>query len=206
MFEGQVFQFMALPFGMSLSLWIFTKLIDVLALHLCQRAVSVFPYLGDWLIRDLISNRLISSTKSCLQIVQSLGFISNLKKSDVISAQKFMFFLTQQNIVRVPQDQVDSILLTIKRFFSQAQVTAQTYLSLLGKLSAAADFVVLGRLHLCRLQMCLVCLDNQSKCVNKSTDKPIKTIINCKTTASKILLIGDSVLSGINKKGLNKNL
>ena len=48
--------------------------------------------------------------------------------------------------------------------------------------------------------------NNQSKRVNKSTDKPIKTVISRKTTASKTLLIGDSILSGINKKGLNKNV
>ena len=39
---------------------------------------------------------------------------------------------------------------------SQTQVSARTFLSLLGKLSPAADFVLLGRLHLLPLQMCLL--------------------------------------------------
>ena len=39
----QVFQFMALTFGMSLSLWIFTKLMEVIAVHLRQCAISLFP-------------------------------------------------------------------------------------------------------------------------------------------------------------------
>ena len=51
----------------SPSPWIFTNLIDVIALHLRQRAISVFPYLDDWLIKDLIRNRLIFHTKYCLQ-------------------------------------------------------------------------------------------------------------------------------------------
>ena len=101
----QVYQFTALPLGMSLSPWIFTKLMDVIAAHLRQHAISLFPYLDDCLIRDLIRNRLISHTIYCLQTVQSLGFIPNLKKSDLIPGQKFVFigmkFLTQQNIVRV---------------------------------------------------------------------------------------------------------
>ena len=67
-----------------------------------------------------------------------------------------MEFLTQQNIVRVPADRVDSLILTIKTFLSQSQVSARTFLSLLGKLSAAADFILLGRLHLRLLQMCLL--------------------------------------------------
>ena len=60
MFEGQVFQFTALSFGMSLSPWIFTKLMAVIASHLRQRAISVLPYLANLLIRDLIRNQLIS--------------------------------------------------------------------------------------------------------------------------------------------------
>ena len=59
----------------------------------------------------------------------------------------------QQNIVKVPQDRVDSLLLTIKLFLAQMKVSAQIFLSLLGKLSAAADFVLLGRLHLLPLPM-----------------------------------------------------
>ena len=117
MFEDQVFQFMAIPFRMSLSLWIFTKLMDVNAEHLHQSAIPLFPYLDNWLIRDLIHSRLVSHTIYCLQTVQSQGFIPNLKKSDLIPSQKFTFiemeFQTQQNIVRVPADRVDSLLLIV---------------------------------------------------------------------------------------------
>ena len=154
---------------MALSPWIFTKMMDVIASHLHQHTIPVFPYPDDWLIRDLIRNRLIPDTKYCLQTVQSLVFIPNLKNSDLIPAQKSTFigmeFLTQQNIVRVPQNWVDSLLLTNKLFLSQMQVSVGTFLSLLGKLgvvsllgklSAAADFALLGRLHLHPLQMCLL--------------------------------------------------
>ena len=122
-FEHQVFQFTALPIGMSLSPYIFMQLLNVVAAHLRIRAVCLFPYLDDWLIRDLIRNRLISHTKYTLQMVQNLGFIPNLKKSDLIPTQKFTFigmeFLTQQEIVRIPADQVKDLILTIKIFLSQ---------------------------------------------------------------------------------------
>ena len=117
--EHQVFQFMALPFGMSLSPWIFTKLMNVIAAHLRLRAVSLFQYLDDWLIRDLIHYRLISHTKYTLQTVQNL----DLKKSDLIPAQEFTFigmeFLTQQKIVRVSANRVKTLILTIRTVLSQ---------------------------------------------------------------------------------------
>ena len=133
---------------------------DVIAAFLRQRAISVFPYLDDWLIKNLIHNRLITQTKICIQTIQSLGFLPNLKKSDLFPAQKFTFigmeFLTQQNLVRVPADRVQNLILTIKKIMSAKHVSARTFLSLLGKLSAAADLVLLGRLHLRPLQMCLL--------------------------------------------------
>ena len=67
-----------------------------------------------------------------------------------------MEFLTQQNLVRVPVDRVQNLILTIKKIMSAKHVSARTFLSLLGKLSAAADLVLLGRLHLRPLQMCLL--------------------------------------------------
>ena len=49
--KDQVYHFSALPFGMFLSPLIFSKLMDVIAAFLRQRAISVFPYLDDWLIK-----------------------------------------------------------------------------------------------------------------------------------------------------------
>ena len=66
-----------------------------------------------------------------------------------------MEFLTEENIAWVPPDHIESLLLTVKQFLTQTQVSAQTFLSLLGKLSAAADLVVQGRLHLRLLQISL---------------------------------------------------
>ena len=124
------------------------------------RAISVFPYLDDWLIRDMIRSQLLPQTIYCFQRVQSLGFISNLKKSDLISTQNITFigmeFLTQQNLVRVLADRIEALILTIKSVLSHNQVSAWTLLSFLGKLSAAADFVLLGRLYLRPLQNCLL--------------------------------------------------
>ena len=158
--EDQVYHFTELPFRMSLSPLIFSKQMDVVAAFLCQRAISVFPYLDDWLIKNLIGYCLITQTRFCLQIIQSLGFLPNLKKSYLFPSQKFTFigmeFLTQQNLVRVPMDRVQNLFLTIKTFLSLKYVSTRTFLSLLGRLSAAADFVILGRLHLRPLQMCLL--------------------------------------------------
>ena len=47
------------------------------------------------------------------------------------------------------------ILETVRTFSRKTSVSARDFLSLLGQLNAAADFVMLGRLHLRPLQVSL---------------------------------------------------
>ena len=94
-----------------------------------------------------------------IELIMSLGLIINEEKSDLVPSQNFVFigmeFLTHKNIVRVQLDRVQGILELLLWFKKQKQVSARVFLSLLGKLSAAAQFVLLGKLHLRPLQMAL---------------------------------------------------
>ena len=94
-----------------------------------------------------------------IHFVNSLGLIINYKKSDLVPAQVFTFigmeFLTHINIIRVPQIRQIKILETVRMFSQTTSVPARDFLSLLGQLNSAADFVMLGRLHLRPLQISL---------------------------------------------------
>ena len=157
--KGQTFQFKALPFGLATSPFVFTSLMVTKATHLRRRSVVLFPYLDDWLVRNQIRADILRDQQFTIKLISSLGLIINEKESDLIPAQNFVFigmeFLTHKNIVRVPWDRVQDILSLVLWFKKQEQVSARLFLSLLGKLSAAAQFVVLGRLHLRSLQMAL---------------------------------------------------
>ena len=163
MFENQVFQFKdkikkALPFGMFLSQWIFTKLMNIIVAHLHQCAVSLFLYLDDLLKRS--NSQQICISHNILPL--------NSSKSRNHSRSKEVRFDTS-SAIHLHRDGISdttqhsqgtsrlhrNLFLTIKLFLTQTQVLTRTFLSLLGKLSAAADFL-LGRLHLQTLQMCLL--------------------------------------------------
>ncbi|MEW8547329.1 MAG: reverse transcriptase domain-containing protein [Candidatus Thiodiazotropha sp.] len=157
--KGQIFQFKALPFGLATSPYVFTRLMVAVATHLRKRSIVLFPYLDDWLIRNQIRLDLLRDQQFSITLITSLGLIINEEKSELAPSQNFVFigmeFLTLRNIVRVPADRVQNILNLLEWFKCQSQVSARAFLSLLGKLSAAAQFVVLGRLHLRPLQMAL---------------------------------------------------
>ena len=94
-----------------------------------------------------------------MSLINSLGLIINYEKSDLVPAQVFTFigmeFLTHINIFRVPQARQMKILDSVRIFLQKTSVSARDFLSLLGQLNAAADFVMLGRLHLRPLQISL---------------------------------------------------
>ena len=158
--KGRVFHFRALPFGLSTSPYIFTLLMTVIVTYLRRRAIILHPYLDDWLSRNQSRLILLEHRHFIIQLITSLGLIINQEKSDLIPTQMFTFigmeFLTHMNIVRVPQARVQILLETVKKFSQKTYVSAREFLSLLGQLNAAADFVMLGRLHLRPLQMSLL--------------------------------------------------
>ena len=133
---------------------------SVIGTFLRARAITLHPYLDDWLARSQNRRVLLEHRQFLLCLINSLGLIINYEKSDLVPAQVFTFigmeFLTQTNIVRVPHDRVLKILETIRQFSQKYSVSARDFLSLLGQLGAAADFVMLGRLHLRPLQMSLL--------------------------------------------------
>ena len=154
-----MYQFKALPFGLSTSPFVFTSLMTVIATFLRRRAITLHPYLDDWLARNQNRRRLLEHRQFILSLINSLGLIINYEKSDLVPAQGFTFigmeFLTHINIIRVPQARQMKILETVRMFSQKTSVSARDFLSLLGPLNAAADLVMLGRLHLRPLQMSL---------------------------------------------------
>ena len=157
--RGWVYQLKALPFGLSTSPFVFTRLMTVIATFLRRRAITLHPYLDDWLAWNQNRRRLLEHRQFILSLINSLGLIINYEKSDTVPAQVFTFigmeFLTHINIVRVPQTRQMKILETVRMFSQKTSVSARDFLSLLGQLNAAADLVMLGRLHLRPLQMFL---------------------------------------------------
>ena len=125
-----------------------------------KRAITLHPYLDDWLARNQNRQVLLEHRQFLLSLINSLGLIINYEKSYLVPAQVFTFigmeFLTQANNVRVPQDRVLKILETVRQFSQKYSVSARDFLSLLGHLGAAADFVMPGRLHLRPSQMSLL--------------------------------------------------
>ena len=77
---------------------------DAIATHLRVRAIILFPYLDDWLVRNHCRLELIKDKGFTLRLITSLDLITNQEKSELIPSQDFIFigmeFVPQDNIVR----------------------------------------------------------------------------------------------------------
>ena len=126
--RGRVYQFKALPLGLLTSPFVFTRLMTVIPTFLRRRAITLHPYLDDWLARNQNRRRLLEHRQFILSLINSLRLIINYEKSDLVPAQVFTFigmeFLTHINIVRVPQARQMKILETVRMVSQKTSVSA----------------------------------------------------------------------------------
>jgi len=155
-FQGQVYQFRSMPFGLATAPRVFTKLMSAVGSHLRVHGIILLQYFDDWLLHQLDRQLLLYNLEFSWKELLSLGLLLNADKSDLIPSQDFTFvgmnFLTHINRVRVSIQRISDLLMKVNWVLSQSHITAQEFLSLNGILSSVADFVQLGRLFLRPLQ------------------------------------------------------
>ncbi|CAJ0918064.1 unnamed protein product [Ranitomeya imitator] len=77
------FQFNVLPFGISSAPRVFTKIMAEAIIFIRQQGICIVPYLDDLLIMAPSASRLETDVSKSLEILQTLGWIPNLEKSEV---------------------------------------------------------------------------------------------------------------------------
>ena len=153
---GKVYQFVALPFGLVIAPRIFTDVMLEVARVLRTCGVQVHMYLDDWLFKHQDPEALSLQITATLSLLQQLGLIVNLKKSDLTPNQVVEFvgvlYNLQEGRAYPPPKRVEKIKTHIQDFLLNSQKTAGNWVSLLGLLGSVTDQVPLGRLHTRPLQ------------------------------------------------------
>lgn len=87
-FGGKIFQFLCLPFGLSISPYIFTKIMKPVINMLSLQGIILNLYLDDFLFIDKSKIRCEINMKRAIMLLEYLGFIINYQKSCLIPSQK----------------------------------------------------------------------------------------------------------------------
>ncbi|XP_071080626.1 uncharacterized protein [Haliotis cracherodii] len=146
-FDGRCYQFRVLPFGIS------TDQVARSKGRLCQ------PYLNDWLLRALSHHMSQMATQEVLDILITLGWIVNLKKSDLTPVQNLTFlganFNTERGIVSLTRDRFAKVRSVTLQFLISNRHTARTWPQLLDNMVATVDVVWRAHLRMRPIQQAL---------------------------------------------------
>ena len=93
-YQDEVFQFRVLPFGLSVSPRVFTRVVDAMMAHVRSLGFQVHHYLDDWLLRNQQLAHLRTQTQGLLHLTTRLGWIHSLKKSELAPTEDFVFIST----------------------------------------------------------------------------------------------------------------
>ena len=156
LFKNRVYQFRALPFGLSSAPWLFTQVMGEVKILAHLRGISLFLYLDDWLAQMPTYFMGIDQGQFLVDLCDDLGLLLNLKKSELVPNQVFEFIGARFNLIlaRVfpKEENCSRCILKIQEFLSCHSPTAEMWQSILGHLVSQFRFIPFGRLYLRPLQ------------------------------------------------------
>jgi hypothetical protein len=154
--NGVVYQFRALPFGLSTAPWLFTRIMVTVKEFVHLQAIQLYLYLDDWLAQMASHVQGEKEALFLLQLCQELGLVVNWKKSELVPSQDFNFigahFNLREALVTPKEENRQKTLKSLKRFLRIPSHEAVVWQSILGLLASQFRFVRYGQLYLRPLQ------------------------------------------------------
>ena len=155
-FQGQTYQFKALPFGLSIAPMEFTIIAKEVKLMAIQNGIRIHQYLDDWLVRAPSYRVCLQHTQVLVRMCRHLGWLLNVEKSELEPKEVFNFvgyqFDLESGRVRPTPDRWQSLQEMILEFISRPACSVRELMSLIGLLTATEKQVHLGRLHMRPIQ------------------------------------------------------
>ncbi len=134
-FEGTVYQYSVLPFGLALAIHTFSKCIDTALSPLRTSGMRILNYLDDWLNLAQSRDILISHIDSLLIHLESLGLCVNMQKSILGPSQSITYLGVCLDSVemraRLSRERVAAILFSLHHFRQGSSVHLKEFQRLL---------------------------------------------------------------------------
>ena len=147
----RVFQFKALPFGLSSAPWLFTKIVSEVKVMVHARGIQLHQFLDDWLGKAQSREECLTHSHRVVQLVEELGWIINYQKSDLVPRQVFNFIGTHYNLVSYKVFLTEDNLAKLLELVSTIQVgqvyTANQWQQIIGVIASQERLVRYGLFH-----------------------------------------------------------
>lgn len=150
-FQGQVYQFNALPFGLSSAPYVFTKILKPVAAYLRERGLKSVIYLDDFLLLGESYNKCKENVQITINFLRSLGFILSLRKCELEPAKqrKYLGYIldSRDMSISLPAEKRELISQWAASFLTKTSCKIRDFASLLGLLNFASNVTVYGPMY-----------------------------------------------------------
>lgn len=155
-FEGLVYQFRALCFGISPAPQVFTEVMKTVGSHAHQRSIRVHQYIDDWLCVADTETGAREDTQWLLETATSLGLRVNMEKSELKPTQRIVFLGVIIDTVKrraYPSVQrLDNFSHRLRPFLTSSERPMWEWLSLLGHMASLEKLVYHARTRMRAIQ------------------------------------------------------
>ncbi|PIK38301.1 hypothetical protein BSL78_24866 [Apostichopus japonicus] len=90
-YKGKTYKFVALPFGLSTSPRVFTRIAGAVVADLRRSGVTLYAYLDDWLVTGRSHQEALFNLDRTTNRLEQLGWVINREKSHLIPTQTIQF-------------------------------------------------------------------------------------------------------------------
>lgn len=156
-FQGVVYQFNVLPFGLSSAPRVFTKVLAPVVGLIHQEGINFHPYLDDCLLVAPSAQVLSHNVDLAVSLLQRAGFLVNWKKSHPLPSQSIQFLGMRieagTGMVHLPDERASDLAQCANLFYAPSYRPARLFLRLLGLMASSLLVVPLARLMMRPIQM-----------------------------------------------------
>ena len=149
--QGVLYQFDTLPFGLSLAPWVFTKLMRPVMTFLREQGYQNSIFLDDIWIHNDTREKCYKNINQTIRLLQKLGFLINFEKRLLTPTQNIEYlgfiFDTVQFRISLPLKKQDKLRKLCAEALSWGQVTIREMSVLLGSLISAAPAVTYAMMY-----------------------------------------------------------
>ena len=150
-FQGTLYEFTCLPFGLNVSPFVYTKILKIVVNLLRSRGFTSVIYLDDILIIDKDFYKCQQNIRETINLLESLGFIIRYKKSNLRPSTRSSylgFILDSETLtVELTKKKINNLKKKLKIIKRKSSCKIREFAKIIGQLIAACPGVEYGLLY-----------------------------------------------------------
>ena len=155
-FEGVLYEFNCLPFGLSSAPYVFTKILKPLFAKLRAEGFKSVVYLDDFLVLGDSRDDCSLNVRKTVEWLKRLGFLINEQKSQLIPKREICYlgfvYNSEDMSVSLPENKVQKLRDQLYKIDSLKQTSIRNFAQVIGLLVSACPAIPYGWLYTKRFE------------------------------------------------------